>query len=134
FLVGWTNFRRRALVVGGGHSSTMIRAAIAEEASQDYEVVGLVMSEHELGELAEDSLPMAHGVELPDMARQLWASDLILTYPSELPDDVFDGLMRAYEQGINVVLMPVLYERITGRVPIEHVGQLFWPLVLPLEK
>src|SRR5260370_30447536 len=29
--------------------------------------------------------------------------------------------------------MPLLYEKITGRVPIEHVGEHNWSVVLPLE-
>jgi exopolysaccharide biosynthesis polyprenyl glycosylphosphotransferase len=42
--------------------------------------------------------------------------------------------MSCYEQGVSIVAMPVLYEQITGRVPIEHVGSHLWTLVLPLEK
>jgi lipopolysaccharide/colanic/teichoic acid biosynthesis glycosyltransferase len=29
--------------------------------------------------------------------------------------------------------MPILYERVTGKVPIEHVGEHLWALVLPFE-
>ncbi len=136
FLLGWSGFRRRVLVVGGGRASEMIREVIAREANEDYEVVGLVTSAHDLGALTENTsdLPRATGSDLPALARQLGASDLILAYAGEVPDDVFDGLMRAYEQGANVVPMPVLYEQITGRMPIEHVGDALWPLVLPLEK
>ena len=136
FLLGWSGFRRRVLVVGGGHASDMIREVIAFEAPDDYEVVGLVTSVHDLSLLAggEDDLPTVTGRDLPALAQRLGASDVILAYASEVPDDVFDGLMRAYEQGANVVPMPVLYEQITGRMPIEQVGDVLWPLVLPLEK
>jgi lipopolysaccharide/colanic/teichoic acid biosynthesis glycosyltransferase len=41
--------------------------------------------------------------------------------------------MTCYEQGITIVPMPILYEQITGRVPIEHVGMAHWAVVLPLQ-
>jgi exopolysaccharide biosynthesis polyprenyl glycosylphosphotransferase len=40
--------------------------------------------------------------------------------------------MDAYERGVNVIPMPLLYERITGRVPVEHVDN-HWMVVLPFE-
>jgi exopolysaccharide biosynthesis polyprenyl glycosylphosphotransferase len=41
--------------------------------------------------------------------------------------------MACYEQEIAIVPMPILYEQLTGRVPIEHVGEQHWTVVLPLE-
>jgi exopolysaccharide biosynthesis polyprenyl glycosylphosphotransferase len=40
-------------------------------------------------------------------------------------------IMDCQEQGVQIALMPLLYEKITGRVPVEHVGD-DWSLVLPL--
>ena len=45
FLIGWTQFRRRAIILGGGPAAQLIWSALKEEASGDYEPLGYVMSE-----------------------------------------------------------------------------------------
>jgi exopolysaccharide biosynthesis polyprenyl glycosylphosphotransferase len=40
--------------------------------------------------------------------------------------------MDAYVRGIAIIPMPLLYERITGRVPVEHVDS-HWTIVLPID-
>lgn len=136
FLIGWTGFRRRAVIVGGGRAADMIRTAMEEEALGDYDVVGYVSSVHDLAELnlADNPLPvLGTGEELPTLVHKLGVSELVMAYINEVPDDIFQGVMGCYEQGIPISPMPVLYEQITGRVPIEHVGEHLWALVLPTE-
>lgn len=136
FLIGWTGFRRRAVIVGSGRAADMIRTAMEEEALGDYEVIGCVSSVHDLAELnpAEDHLPiLGTGDDLPTLVHKLGISELVMAYINEVPDDIFQGVMSCYEQGIPIAPMPVLYEQITGRVPIEHVGEHLWALVLPTE-
>ncbi len=47
FLIGWTDFRRRTLIIGAGRPAELITHAIKEEAHGDYEVVGWVTSDHD---------------------------------------------------------------------------------------
>ena len=133
FLIGWTGFRRRAIVVGSGQPAELIRQALVEEAAADYEVVGTVISAHDAAR--PTSLPdvIGTGQDLPDLVRRHGVSEVVMAYINEVPDDVFAGVMACYEQGVTVMPMPVLYEQITGRVPIEHVGERLWALVLPHE-
>jgi lipopolysaccharide/colanic/teichoic acid biosynthesis glycosyltransferase len=56
-----------------------------------------------------------------------------MAYASEIPDDIFTGVMACYEQGTDLIPMTTLYEEITGRIPIEHVGEHLWALVLPIQ-
>jgi exopolysaccharide biosynthesis polyprenyl glycosylphosphotransferase len=72
-------------------------------------------------------------VSLPQVVIDHAVAELIVAYNNELPGDVFAGMMACYEQGITVVIMPLLYERITGRVPIEHTGQNYWSVVFSVE-
>src|SRR5690606_12802779 len=60
-------------------------------------------------------------------------SELILANGDELSAATFQAVMDAYERGLSIVPMPLLYEQVTGRVPIEHLGQRYWTAVLPLE-
>jgi len=138
FLIGWTGFRRRAIIVGTGRAAELIWEAIKEEAAGDYELLGCVTSEEDG---REDTAPpdarMAHrgtASALPRLVRELGIAEVILAYVNEVPGDVFESVMTCYERGVAIVPMPVLYEQITGRVPIEHVGDYLWALVLPLEQ
>jgi exopolysaccharide biosynthesis polyprenyl glycosylphosphotransferase len=70
---------------------------------------------------------------LPTLVKRYQIAELIMAYGSELPSTIFQGIMDCYEQEITIVPMPLLYEQLTGRVPIEHVGQQHWTVVLPLE-
>lgn len=133
FLVGWTGFRRRALVVGVGRAAEVIWQIIRQEAHGDYEIVGCVTS-------SEDEAPVFGGAqvvgtaeELPQLVGSLGVSELIVTHINAVPADIFQGVMACYAQGVAIVPMPILYEQITGRVPIEHVGEHLWSLVLPFE-
>ncbi len=62
---------------------------------------------------------------LPDMARQLGADEIVLaiTHRHTMSTATFDALMACREQGIRITTMPALYERLLGRVPVEHVGR-----------
>jgi exopolysaccharide biosynthesis polyprenyl glycosylphosphotransferase len=65
--------------------------------------------------------------------KQHGVAELIMANGGELSSDLFQGVMACYEQAVAIVPMPLLYEQITGRIPIEHVGQQHWTVVLPLQ-
>jgi len=134
FLIGWTGFRRRALIVGAGRAAELMWSAIKEEAAADYELLGCVTSA-EGGAPTEERMPwLGTARDLPRIVREAGVTEVVLAYVNEVPGDVFDSVMACYERGVSIVPMPVLYEQITGRVPIEHVGDYLWALVLPLEQ
>ena len=137
FLIGWTQSRRRAVILGGGPAAQLIWSALKEEASGDYETLGCVFSQETPDTaVAADVVPpqFCAAASLPAAVNAYGVAEIIIAYPGEIPGDIFQAMMSCYEQGVSIVAMPVLYEQITGRVPIEHVGSHLWTLVLPLEK
>jgi exopolysaccharide biosynthesis polyprenyl glycosylphosphotransferase len=54
-----------------------------------------------------------------------------LAITHNLSNELFRAVLDAQEWGVEIVLMPVLYEQITGRVPVEHIGDN-WYAALPL--
>jgi exopolysaccharide biosynthesis polyprenyl glycosylphosphotransferase len=133
FLIGWVGSRRRALLIGAGRSAETMLHTIASEAGKDYEIVGCVMSAEDTDRSVTGRLVLGTGKDLPHLVDQYDVAELIVAYGRELPGDVFQGLMSCYEQGVAIVQMPILYEQITGRVPVEHVGAQQWAVVLPIE-
>lgn len=133
FLIGWTYQPRRALVVGSGWAARAILEVLQTEAKNEYEVVGVVSHPSTHAEVDQTVTVLRDGKLLAQTAESLNASEIILAYGSEMPGDMFQGLMDAYEQGYTITPMPILYEQVTGRVPIEHVSESSWMVVLPVE-
>lgn len=105
---GWAVARRRALIVGSGPGVTALLDALRQEAPQDYEVAGVI---------ADPGTAL-----LPDLAREKQVTEIVLTHESALLPAILD----CYEQGFCIVPLPVLYEQVTGRVPVDQLGAWYW--------
>ena len=133
FLIGWTGFRRRALVVGAGHEADLIWQTLKDEAAGDYELLGLVAGADELATVADPQRYLGVGGDLRQLVAEYGVTELVMAYTNDVPADVFEGLLACYESGVQVTPMTRLYEQITGRLPIEHMTERLWSLVLPDE-
>ena len=129
-LVGWASAPRRALVVGTDWAAQTIITTIQQNTS-DYQVVGIIGSKSEVGQEVADVEVLGDGESLLHIVMSEGVSEIVLTSTRELSGDVFQGVMDAYERGIVITPMPILYERVTERVPVEHVGDN-WAVVLPI--
>lgn len=133
FLIGWTGFRRRALIVGAGHEAEVIWQTLKDEAAGDYELLGLVASDAELSSVENAQRYLGTGADLRALVMEYGVTELVMAYTNEVPTDVFEGLLACYEAGVEVTPMTRLYEQITGRLPIEHMSERLWSQVLPDE-
>lgn len=126
-------FRRRLLIVGAGVAGRTLLAALTEARRQDYEVLGFVDDDPTKAGVAVDGVAVvADRRSLVATARRLAVTDLALAITHDLHGEMLAVLMEAREQGLAVVPMPVLYEDLTGRVPVEHIGD-HWEVALPLD-
>jgi exopolysaccharide biosynthesis polyprenyl glycosylphosphotransferase len=131
---GWTGARRRALIVGAGRAAVTIIEALGYEVPGDYEIVGLIVEPDDAPSSGDSPVPvLGTGADLAAVARQANVSEVILAHGGELSGIMFQAIVDCYAQGVRVVPMPLLYEQITGRVPVEHVGQRYWTSALPIE-
>jgi exopolysaccharide biosynthesis polyprenyl glycosylphosphotransferase len=71
--------------------------------------------------------------DLVRLVQERGIQEVILAMPhnQQIHGDLFQAVMDCYELGAEVIPMPHLYERLTGRMPVEHVGQQVYVL-LPL--
>lgn len=135
FLIGWRPQRQRVLIVGMGWPAQTIIEAIREHVPDDYEVVGIVDEgvPSRNDEVVVDAEVIGSAEDLVEIARRLRVGEVILATTSGRVDGaLFQAVMDCYELGIPIRPMPLLYEQITNRVPVEHVGGQ-WNVVLPLE-
>jgi len=125
-------FRRRALILGAGAAGETILQAIQETLAGHYELIGFIDDSSQLGEVA-GSLPMIGRQEdLLSVVGSRGVSEVILSPGRELDEGIFQAIMECQARGVQITPMPLLYEELTGRVPVDQVGG-YWGLALPFD-
>jgi exopolysaccharide biosynthesis polyprenyl glycosylphosphotransferase len=115
--VGTGPLARRVAVIGGGASTHALLQAMRENAARYYNVVAALD-------------PAARVME--GGARQ-GLDEVIVGVEEELTEEWVAALVSWREQGVQIVNLAAVYEELTGRVPVEHVGKN-WSVLLPLEQ
>ena len=83
------------------------------------------------------NIPVIIGLnKLTALVQSLEVDEIILAkdFSQTTEASVFDELLRCRELGLRLTSMPILYERLLGRVPIDHIGQQDLYMVLPMEE
>lgn len=147
--LGRTVFRRPTLIVGAGWAGQTIAQVLLRDDDGTHRIVGFVDDDPEMAgrrvptqatELAEAHLTRIDAAlrvlggrgELKSLVRRHRIRTLVLTITDELDPELFRILTDCLELGVEIVPMTRLYEQLTGRVPVEHVGG-DWHLAMPLE-
>jgi exopolysaccharide biosynthesis polyprenyl glycosylphosphotransferase len=136
-------FQQRALLVGAGLAGRALALAIHAAPTGDsnpyrgtgYQIVGFVDDDTTLrGQVVEGAPVLGDHQALVNLARTLKVDEIILaiTHRHVIEDDLFNELLRCRELGYRVVTMASVYERLTGRVPIDHVGRDL-EMVVPMD-
>ncbi len=126
-------FRRRIIIIGAGWAGRELLEAIRGEAPHAFEVAGFADDDPgKRGKTISGMPVVADRGSLVTVARKLGATELVLAITHHVHQDLFSALMDAREQGLVVSPMPLVYESITGRVPVEHIGE-HWAVALPLD-
>lgn len=128
--------RRRALVVGAGWAGRTIVDAVRQHAAAEYDLVGFVDDDPAKRGTVIAGLPvLGCGGDLPKLREQTGATEIILaiTQPDRIHPGLFQEILDSHEYGMQVTPMPVLFEQLTGRVPVEHAGRNL-SVVLPLNR
>jgi exopolysaccharide biosynthesis polyprenyl glycosylphosphotransferase len=129
-------FHRRALIIGAGWAGRTIAQALAEKGDGTYQIVGFVDDDPAKQARAFHDSRFEFNVvgdrhTLPDLIAHHQVTTLILAITHEVNGELLQTLMDCLELGVEVIPMPVLYEQLTGRVPVEHVGDN-WYAAMPI--
>ena len=149
-------FQRRAIVIGAGWAGRAIVQALREHGDGSYQVVGYVDDDpRKQGAVAADSMGWAEWKSgtrdsaspqqlsfgsllvlgdrhaLKRLASQHDVRTLILAITDEIDGELLQVLMDCLELGVEIIPMPVLYEQLARRVPVDHVGEN-WYVAVPI--
>ncbi len=124
--------RRKAIIVGAGWAGRTIAQILKDALQTDYQVVGYIDDDpRKQGQYIGDIPVIGNRHALGAQVEQTGASEIILAITSGVDGELFRTIMDCHEQGIQVTPMSLLYEQMTGRLPVEHVGDN-WSIILPL--
>ncbi len=132
-------FQRRVLIIGAGWAGRTILDAIQEYGNGLYQVVGFIDDDPAKQGLSihsphtQESFPvLGNRRSIKSLASSKQISALVLAITHEVNGELLQILMDCLELGVEVIPMPVLYEQLTGRVPIEHIGDN-WYVAMPIQ-
>ncbi len=113
-------FLRRVLIVGAGRAGTNLSGIIKAIWPPPYFLVGLIDDDpKKIGKKIND-LPVIGGSgQLLEIIKKEAISDLIFSISGEMKPEMSKAILAAEENGVEVTTMPVVYEELMGRVPIQ---------------
>ncbi len=128
-------FNRRALIVGTGSTARTIAQAILKHTHGIYDPVGFVQdvvtknnpaptnnsNDQRSSDPTINVLGSYH--TLSNLVNKHRINTLVLATNKKIDGELFQILTDCLELGVDIIPMPVLYEQLTGRVPLEHVGE-----------
>jgi exopolysaccharide biosynthesis polyprenyl glycosylphosphotransferase len=114
-------FLRRVLIVGAGENGeTMIRV-IRSFDPPPYDVVGFIDDDPAKSGRSIDGVAiLADSPHLLEIIEREAITDLIVAILGPMGGEMFQALLDAQERDVQVTRMPVEYEALLGRLPIQH--------------
>lgn len=125
--------RRRILILGAGRAGSAICRLIRQTHYTYYEIVGFVDDDPAKQRTRVEGAPVLGGHDQLDaLAARHKVDEVIVAISAGVGGTLFQALMDCHERGVHLVPMPLLYEELTGRIAVEHVGSQ-WYIALPLQ-
>jgi exopolysaccharide biosynthesis polyprenyl glycosylphosphotransferase len=125
-------FRCQAVIVGANKAGAVIAEELERMKNPTIDVVGYI-SETPAQQSPDAKLPVLGGSSaLCLLAQQGTIDMIIMAIDYKVNTELFQQAIEAAQLGVSLVPMSVAYERISGKIPVEHVGDQ-WFLALPLE-
>lgn len=115
--------RRHVFVYGAGGAGRAIARTIHEDGFQ-YNLVGYVDDDEEKhGRTIDNAMVLGRCEDLPTLVKRHNVSDIVLAVRPQIQASLVRALSQCLENGVRIIPMPELYEKLTGRVPIEHLNE-----------
>lgn len=124
-------FDRRVVVVGAGWAGRTIVQAIKDNQTPGYKVLGFIDDDPAKRDQVILGLPvLGTSEDLLTVIRDTAVSEVVLAVTHNMGSSLLQAILNCQEEDIDVVPMHDLYEQITGRVAVEHIGP-DWYVRLP---
>ncbi len=140
-------FRRRTIIVGAGWAGKTVTQAILEYGNSIYDLIGFIDDDPRKADQVIKISSGDSGLELPtaatlsvlgdrnalgDVIVQKRVTTIVLAVTKDISGELLPLMMDCLQHGVEIVPMPVIYEQLTGKVPVEHIGDN-WSVSMPVE-
>ncbi len=116
-----TGQRRRVLLIGAGKAGQTLAELYHSLGTRSFNLVGYVDDDKKkVGKTICGLRVMGTSVHLLNLIDVYHISDLVIAINGEMAGTTFQTILDAQERGVEVTRMPILYEEMTGRVPVHH--------------
>lgn len=112
---------RRVLVVGAGKAGLTLVDAYRKLNPPPFLLIGFIDDDPSKRNKSYNGFAVLGDSEhLLDLVEDYRISDVVVAITGEIKGETFQTVLDVQERGIEVTRMPIMYEELTQRVPIEH--------------
>lgn len=116
-----TGQMRRVMLVGAGKAGQALAELYNSLGPRSFNIIGYIDDDPRKLKKKYHELPVLGTSErLLEIMDAYRISDIVVAINGEIQGKTFQNILDAQEKGANVTRMPILYEEMTGRVPIHH--------------
>ena len=116
-----TGQRRRMLLIGAGKAGQTLAELYNSLGTRSFNLIGYVDDDRaKVGKTICGLRVLGSSTHLLTLIDVHHISDLVIAINGEIQGATFQSILDAQEKGVEVTRMPILYEEMTGRVPIHH--------------
>ena len=112
---------RRVIVLGAGKAGHTLVEAYRKLNPPPFLLIGFIDDDPAKRNKSYNGFAVLGDSEhLLDLVEEYRISDVVVAITGEIKGETFQTILDVQERGIEVTRMPILYEELTQRVPIEH--------------
>lgn len=127
--LGAPHLRRRVLIIGAGAAGGALASVLRDHTHMH--CVGFVDDDSKKIGSRTEGFPVLGGrADLRRLVAQFGIDELVVAISAGVDGPLFQAIMDCHEQGVSVTPMPILYEQVTGRIAVDHIGSQ-WYVALP---
>ncbi len=123
---------RKVLVAGTGQAGRTIVQILREHPRLHCQLIGFLDDDPaQQGQIIEGAPVIGTCRDLVPLVEKNGVSEVILAVTHHMTGELSEALAGCRERGVRVILMPHLYEEVTGRVFVEHTDHQ-WSIPVPI--
>ena len=131
-LMNLPRFRRKVVIIGTNTAGKTIARELMSSKRATIDLLGYI-SEREDESIQNDGIPvLGDWITLHRLAYSGVIDTMIMAADYKENSKLFQEAIGATQLGIPLIPMTMAYERMRGKIPVEHVGDQ-WCLALPIE-
>jgi exopolysaccharide biosynthesis polyprenyl glycosylphosphotransferase len=112
---------RRVVIVGAGKAGYSLADIYSKISPPPFLLIGFVDDDlKKQGKSHHGFAVLGTSEKLLEIIEDYHISDIVVAINGEIKGETFQSILDTQEKGIEVVRMPIMYEELTQRVPVEH--------------